>query len=134
MAALLMLSGCTNAGSENLKIQQDTEAVQMSYTRISAEKAMEIMESGEEYIIADVRRQDEYTEGHIPGAVCIPNETIGTEMPSQLPDKEKLILIYCRSGNRSRQAARKLCDMGYSNIYEFGGIIDWTGEIVKDEE
>ena len=85
------------------------------------------------HVIVDVRRQDEYDVGHIPGAILIPNESIGTEKPEELPDLNQIILIYCRSGNRSKQAAQKLFDMGYTNIYEFGGIIDWTGEIVTEE-
>ena len=81
------------------------------------------------HIIVDVRRMDEFETGHIPGAICIPNESIGTEQPEDLPDLNQIILVYCRSGNRSKQAAQKLFDMGYTNVYEFGGIIDWTGEI-----
>ena len=80
----------------------------------------------------DVRRQDEYDAGHIPGAVLIPNEDIDAKPPAELPDLNQVILIYCRSGNRSKQAAQKLFDMGYTNIYEFGGINTWTGEIVAE--
>ena len=76
---------------------------------------------------ADVRRQDEYDEGHIPGAICIPNEFIGCDSPEALPDYDQIILIYCRSGRRSKEAAGKLAGMGYTNIYEFGGILDWMG-------
>lgn len=81
-----------------------------------------------DYIILDVRTQGEYESGHIPGAICIPNESIGDEHPELLPDKNQLILVYCRSGNRSKQAAQKLSQMGYTNIMEFGGINDWQGE------
>ena len=77
------------------------------------------------------RRKDEYDAGHIPGAVLIPNEEIGTGQPAELPDLDQVILVYCRSGNRSKQAARKLAGMGYANVYEFGGINDWTGDIEK---
>ena len=80
-------------------------------------------------MILDVRTQAEYEENHIPGAICIPNETIGTEQPEELPDLNQRILVYCRSGNRSKQASQKLADMGYTNILEFGGIIDWPGEV-----
>ena len=83
--------------------------------------------------IVDVRRQDEYDSGHIPGAILIPNESLGTEKPEKLPEFDQVILIYCRSGNRSKAASQKLADMGYTNIYEFGGIIDWNGEIVTSE-
>ena len=86
------------------------------------------------HVIADVRRQDEYVEGHIPGAILIPNESIGTEMPAELPDLSRIMLVYCRSGRRSREAARKLFDRGYSRVYEFGGILIWTGDIVKAEK
>ena len=101
------------------------------YKQISMAEAKEIMSTEEEFIILDVRTQEEYADGHIPGAICVPNETIGTEPPVELPDKEEKILVYCRSGNRSRQAAAKLAAMGYSNIVEFGGIMDWNGEIEK---
>ena len=85
-------------------------------------------------VILDVRTQAEYEQGHIPGAVCVPNEAIGTEGIPALPDKEQLILVYCRSGNRSKQAAQKLANLGYTNIVEFGGILSWTGETVSGSE
>ena len=90
------------------------------------------MAKDDRHIVVDVRRQDEYDAGHIPGAILIPNESIGTERPKELPDLDQIILIYCRSGNRSKQAAQKLFDIGYTNIYEFGGINTWTGEIVTE--
>ena len=96
---------------------------------ISQDKAKEMMAQDGGQIIVDVRRQDEYDAGHIPGAVLIPNESIGTEQPEELPDLDQIILIYCRSGNRSKQAAQKLADMGYRNVYEFGGINTWDGGI-----
>ena len=105
---------------------------QGDYMRIDQDRAADIMASGEEHIILDVRRPDEFAAGHIPGAVNIPNETIGSEDIAQLPDKEAVILVYCRSGNRSKQASAKLAAMGYTNIMEFGGINSWTGEIVTD--
>ena len=92
-----------------------------------------MMELDDGHIIVDVRRQDEYDEGHIPGAICIPNESIGCDSPEALPDYDQIILIYCRSGRRSKEAAGKLAGMGYTNIYEFGGILDWMGDIVTDE-
>lgn len=82
------------------------------------------MGKDDDHIVVDVRRADEYAAGHIPGAILIPNEEIGTEQPAELPDLDQIILIYCRSGNRSKQASQKLADMGYTNVYEFGGIID----------
>ena len=107
----------------------DGEDMVRSYTQISQDQAKEMIEKEDGHIIVDVRRMDEFETGHIPGAICIPNESIGTEQPEELPDLNQVILVYCRSGNRSKQAAQKLFDMGYTNVYEFGGIIDWTGEI-----
>ena len=90
-----------------------------------------MMESETDYILLDVRTQQEYDQGHIPGAICVPNEAIGSGEISELPDKEQLILVYCRSGNRSKQAAEKLANAGYTNVVEFGGILSWTGETVS---
>ena len=104
-----------------------------SFNRISQEDAKEMMEMEDGHVIVDVRRQDEYRKGHIPGAVLIPNESISVAPPEQLPDKHQVILIYCRTGARSKQAAQKLADMGYTNLYEFGGIMNWTGPVVKGE-
>lgn len=104
-----------------------------TYTQISQEEASKMMVLDDGHIIVDVRRQDEYDEGHIPGAICIPNESIGCDSPEALPDYDQIILIYCRSGRRSKEAAGKLAGMGYTNIYEFGGILDWMGDIVTDE-
>lgn len=103
----------------------------MAYTSITMDMAKMIFENAGDYIIVDARRADEFAEGHIPGAINISNESIVDVEPEELPDKAQTIYIYCRSGNRSKQAASKLADMGYKNIIEFGGIIDWTGEIEK---
>ena len=111
----------------------DGDGMVRSYEQITQEEAARLMEAEKDYILLDVRTREEYAEAHIPGAVCVPNEEIGTEPPPELPDKDQLILIYCRSGRRSKEAAQKLFDMGYTNIYEFGGIIDWTGEIVTED-
>ena len=92
-----------------------------------------MMAKNDGHIIVDVRRQDEYDEGHVPGAILIPNESITDKKHAELPDLDQIILVYCRSGRRSKEAAQKLADMGYTNIYEFGGIIDWTGETVMNE-
>ena len=100
-----------------------------TYTQISMEEAVSMMEKEENYIILDVRTAEEFAEKHIPNAMNIPNETIGSEELAELPDKNQLILVYCRSGNRSKQASEKLVALGYTNIYEFGGINDWTGEL-----
>lgn len=101
------------------------------YTSISMEEARNAFKEDGTYLILDVRRADEFAAGHIPGAINIANEDIVDTQPAQLPDKDQLIYVYCRSGNRSKQAATKLAAMGYTNIVEFGGIIDWTGEIEK---
>lgn len=90
-----------------------------------------MMQEETDFVLLDVRTQEEYASGHIPGAICIPNETIGSEEIPELPDKDQLILVYCRSGNRSKQASQKLAEQGYTNVVEFGGINGWTGEIVQ---
>lgn len=99
------------------------------YMNITAAEAKEIMDSREGYIILDVRTQEEYDEGHIPGAILIPNTEIRERAAEELVDKDQLILVYCRSGRRSKQAADILVDLGYTNIREFGGIIDWLYEV-----
>ena len=121
LMALLLLAGCGAQSEES------------TYRQINAEEAATMMEEESSYIILDVRTTEEYSEKHIPGAINIPNETIGTEDIPELPDKEQLILVYCRSGNRSKQASEKLVNLGYTNIVEFGGINDWTGETVSGE-
>ena len=101
------------------------------YHKITAEQAKERLDSGDELILLDVRTQEEYDAGHITGAILLPNETItDTDQPDILPDLNAEILIYCRSGNRSAQAAKKLVAQGYTNVYDFGGIIDWPYETV----
>lgn len=121
LAALVCLIGCVAAAQELL------------YTQIDQETAKEMMARDDGHVVVDVRRLDEYDEGHIPGAILIPNESIGGSRPEALPDFDQIILVYCRSGNRSKQAAEKLAAMGYTNIYEFGGINTWTGEVVATE-
>lgn len=108
-----------------------TEESKISYKIITQEEAKKIIDEQDGYIILDVRTKEEYDAGHIPNAMLLPNEDIGSEDIDILPDKKQLILIYCRSGNRSKQAAQKLVDLGYENIMEFGGIIDWPYETVK---
>ena len=102
-----------------------------SYRQITADEAARMMQEETDFVLLDVRTQEEYASGHIPGAICIPNETIGSEEIPELPDKDQLILVYCRSGNRSKQASQKLAEQGYTNVVEFGGINGWTGEIVQ---
>ena len=102
-----------------------------SYRQISMEEAITMMEEESGYIILDVRTPEEFADKHIPGAVNIPNETITAEEIPELPDKDQLILVYCRSGNRSKQASEKLAALGYTNVVEFGGINSWPGETVS---
>lgn len=101
------------------------------YSQISQEQAKNIMDTENEIIVLDVRTKAEYDSGHIKNAILLPNEDIGVQPPSELPNKSQKILVYCRSGNRSKQAAQKLANMGYTNIYEFGGINSWKYEIEK---
>ena len=101
------------------------------YVNITAEEAKQIMDTEEGYIILDVRTKEEYDEGHIPGAVLIPDYEIEAKAEEVLTDKDQMILVYCRSGRRSKNAAQILVELGYTNIIEFGGILDWTGEIEK---
>ena len=117
--AACLLSGCAAPGGET------------GYRQVSMAEAMEIMEKNTGCVILDVRTPEEYAHRHIPGAVNVPNETIGAEAIPQLPDKGQLILVYCRSGNRSKQAAEKLAKQGYRNIVEFGGINSWPGDTVS---
>ena len=126
LLVMLLMTGCA------MGQVVDDDGMERSYTQISQDEAREMMAQDDGHVIVDVRRQDEYDVGHIPGAILIPNESIGTEQPEALPDLDQIILVYCRSGRRSKEAAQKLFDMGYTNIYEFGGIIDWTGEVVTE--
>ena len=119
LMSLLLLVGCAAQSKES------------TYRQITMEEAVTMMQEESGYIILDVRTAEEYSEKHIPGAISIPNETIGADDIPELPDKDQLILLYCRSGNRSKQAADKLVKLGYTNIMEFGGINDWTGETVS---
>lgn len=98
---------------------------------MTSQEAKEIMDTKTGYVIVDVRTQEEYDQGHIPGAISIPNETINDKKLAELKNLDQMILVYCRSGNRSRKAAKKLADIGYTNVIDFGGIISWTGDITK---
>ena len=122
LLSALMFTGC--AGTSNNQTS--------TYRQISMDEAVNMMAQETGYIILDVRRPDEFAAGHIPNAINVPNETIGTAEISELPDKNQLIMVYCRSGRRSKEAAEKLVKLGYTNIVEFGGILDWKGEITTD--
>lgn len=124
----LALTGCSASGGAGAANTASTA----SYRQVNAQEAIDMMASETDFIILDVRTQQEYESGHIPNAVCIPNETLpinGTETVPGLPEKDQTIFVYCRSGNRSKQAAAKLAQLGYTHIVEFGGIQSWPGEI-----
>ena len=119
LPVLLMLTAC----GQREEIQK--EAV---YVNITAQEAKTIMDTEKGYIILDVRTQEEFDEKHIPGAILIPDYEIEEKAPEMLTDKDQLLLVYCRSGRRSKEAAQALVELGYTNIKEFGGIIDWPYE------
>ena len=122
LLSALMFTGC--AGTSNNQTN--------TYRQISMDEAVTMMAQETGYIILDVRRPDEFAAGHIPNAINIANESIGTDEIPELPDKDQLIMVYCRSGRRSKEASEKLVKLGYTNLVEFGGILDWKGEIVTD--
>ena len=126
----VLLAGC---GKENVQqTQAPTEMTKEAvYVNITAQEAKKIMDEREGYIILDTRTREEYDEGHIPGAILIPHDQIREQAESVLTDKDQLILVYCRSGRRSKLASEDLQAMGYTNIMEFGGIIDWPYEVEK---
>ena len=119
---ILLLAGCGAAAPA------PSASAAGSYETITAEQAYSRMQSGDAVTVLDVRTAEEYAENHIPNAVLLPNEEIGTQQPAQLPDLNAEILVYCRSGNRSAQAAGKLAAMGYTNVKDFGGINSWPYE------
>ena len=118
----LMFTGCAGAGNQT-----------NTYRQISMDDAVAMMAQETGYVILDVRRPDEFAAGHIPNAINVPNETIGASEIPELPEKDQLIMVYCRSGRRSKEASEKLVKLGYTNIVEFGGILDYTGETVKPQ-
>ena len=125
--SILLLCACGE--QKVIHLQKEEE---IAYMQITAEQAKEIMDTQEDALVVDVREQSEYDEGHIPGAILLPVGTISEETAaSVIIDKEKLVLIYCRSGNRSKTAAQALVDLGYTQVYEFGGIRDWPYDIEK---
>lgn len=129
LLSLILLVGCTPTSDSNSK---DNQVQQITYKQISEDEALKFMQENNGYIILDVRTKEEFAEKHIPGAINIPNEVIGNDEIEELPDKEQLIMVYCRSGNRSKQASEKLVKLGYTNIVEFGGINNWQGETVSE--
>ena len=128
-ASLSLLAGCALSKAKADTAEDMTDKA--AYHKISAEEAHEMMAS-QEVVVVDVRTREEYEGGHIENAVLVSNESIGSEMPEALPDKEATLLIYCRSGRRSKDAAQKLLELGYQNVYDFGGVIDWPYQLVKE--
>lgn len=129
--AVALIGGADGPTSIFVAGKLTEEEQENGYRSVSMEEAQALFREDEDGMILDVRRADEFAAGHIPGAVNLPNEEIGDTEPEELPDKEQTIYVYCRSGNRSRQAAEKLASMGYTGIIECGGILDWTGEVEK---
>lgn len=123
LLSALLLTGCAGTGNNQTN----------TYRQISMDEAVTMMAQENGYIILDVRRPDEFAAGHIPNAINVANETIGTAEIPELSNKDQLIMVYCRSGRRSKEASEKLVKLGYTNIVEFGGIIDWKGETVSGE-
>lgn len=135
--SLTLFSSCSgdmnNENSENTTAitTENSTSNTFSYEQISGEEAKRLMDSEKDFVIVDARTVEEFNEGHIEGAVLIPEYEISERAENELPDKNQLILVYCRSGRRSKIAAQALADLGYTNVKEFGGIIDWQYEIVK---
>lgn len=128
-ACSLTLTGCAGApaGSTPPESTATGAAEKSAYHKITAQEAKEMIDGGNVTVV-DVRTAEEYAEAHIPGAVLVPNESIGGEAPEALPDKDAVLVVHCRTGVRSKQASDKLVDLGYTNIYDMGGIVDWSYE------
>lgn len=133
LASIIIVPSCNTDVPESVQQEtekeESTETSELTYTIVSAEQAKQMMETEEDYVILDVRTDEEYNESHIPKAVLIPDYEVEQRAEAELPDKDQLILVYCRSGRRSKLAAQTLVDLGYKNVYEFGGIIDWPYEV-----
>lgn len=130
--SLAGLTGCFGAPTgDNGNTNSDSGSNFNSYQQVDTEAAKELMDTEGDYVILDARTQTEYDEGHIPGAILIPHDTVATAAENALPDKDQLILVYCRSGNRSKEASQALVDLGYTNVVEFGGINSWPYEVEK---
>ena len=122
LLSALMFTGCARTSNNQTN----------TYRQITMDEAVTMMAQETGYIILDVRRPDEFAAGHIPNAINVPNESISTDEIPALPDKDQLIMVYCRSGRRSKEASEKLVKLGYTNIVEFGGILDWKGDIISE--
>lgn len=134
IVSLTLFSSCSGTENNEKTTISTTENIAdntLGYEQISGEQAKNLMDTEKDYIIIDARTTEEFNEGHIEGAILIPEYEIGERAEKELPNKDQLILVYCRSGRRSKIAAQALADLGYTNVKEFGGIIDWQYEIVK---
>lgn len=136
--SLFGFSACNN--DDNINNNNSTETTlenstnkEITYEIISQAQAKDIIDNGTGYVIVDARTSEEFNEGHIKNAINLDYEEVTQKAESLLPDKNQLILIYCRSGRRSKIAAESLCQLGYTNVKEFGGIIDWQYEVVQDD-
>ena len=130
LSVSLAVSACTD-GVTAVQEPQAEKTVAAQYHKITAEEAKAVMDSGEPMILLDVREQSEFDSGHIPNAVLLPSGSVAAMAAEALPDKDAKILVYCRSGSRSRTAANTLVGMGYTQVYDIGGIIDWPYDVVK---
>lgn len=135
LTGTVVLAACSSApaGSEDSTMGTTSTATSNAYAKITADEAKTLME-GSSPTIVDVRTVQEYADGHIPGAVNIPVETIGTEKPAELADTDDELIVYCRTGVRSKQASDKLVEMGYQHVNDMGGIVDWKGNTVRGTE
>lgn len=140
LLAMLLLAGCAQqhpvpdktVGDGSVvdeSVDDETAGEESVYMNISAQEAKKLMDTQEGYVILDTREQEEYDQGHIPGAILLPHGSVMDQAEEILPDKDQLILVYCRSGRRSKIAAEALVELGYTNVREFGGIIDWPYEV-----
>ena len=130
LSTIFILGGCSaNQTDQNISTTDNLEKIE--YKKITSEEAKTIMDSGEDHVVVDVRTQGEYESGHIEGALLLPLDEIELIASQKLPDLNQKILLYCRSGNRSAVAARMLIKMGYTDVSDFGGIIDWPYDVVK---
>lgn len=135
LAAVALFSACSSKRETvdgEVSAESPAESDGQAYHRITAKEAKSMIDEGGVTIV-DVRREDEYKAGHIPGAILVPNETIDEEAAEALPDKDAILLIHCRTGIRSKQASDKLVEMGYQHIYDFGGIVDWPYDTITEK-
>ena len=135
LAVMLSACGKEKSAGDSVTVSEPAETTEdnmLTYEQITAEDAKKLMDIESDYIIVDARTPEEFAEGHIPGAILIPEYEIAERAESELKDKKQLILVYCRSGRRSKIASQTLAELGYTNVKEFGGIIEWAYDVVTD--